>query len=490
MRRRPKRRPIHVIRKPRRIIVRPDYPWWKRPTYQTVIITDPLGRRRVVRRRRDDLPADRKPAAAGAPVRSPRARDVSRRWVRSQIANAQRHLTRLTPFRRQDYGVGLARPKEANIRAANDLLKRERDKQKRRVERLAQLGRRAEATSSTPALSAFARMKDDVTRGTRSTEAIWHFYDDIFGQRRGALADQLAAMDRIALDCYQTSFMGLGRARSLPTPPPMAYSQPAVGPATYRRNVPVPRIGRQANPFPLVRLPFHRLMNPWSLGAVPHEIGHNLHADLNLWKITPGLIRARLADLGRSPTAQRTWSLWHKEIYADLIGVLLIGPYYVESLFDVVGKSPTRVARFRSGAVHPTSYLRPFISTALLRRIGFPTRADAYDEGWRRIYSPGVAARLPAHLRKGFRQTAAAIVDVLCFKPMDAYGGKALSQVVRFRPQDLITVREMAQRLASGTNPGIAPERFFIGAAREAMDQRLATPEQITRNFYTALTGR
>jgi hypothetical protein len=319
---------------------------------------------------------------------------------------------------------------------------------------------------------------------------VWHFYDDLFSQRRGPLADQLAAMDRIALDCYQTSYMGLGRARSLPTPPPMAFSQPAVGPATYRRNVPVPKIGRRANPFPLVRLPFHRLMNPWSLGAVPHEIGHNIHADLKLWRVTPGLIRGRLAQLGHGAEAQKTWAIWHKEIYADLIGVLLIGPYYIESLFDVVGKSPARVARFRSGAVHPTSYIRPFISTELLRRIGFEARANAYDAGWRKLYPASVARRLPAHLRRQFRETTAAVVDVLCFKPMGAYGGKMLSQVVRFRPQDLQTVREMAERLARGTNPGIAPERFFIGAAREALDRRLAPAEQIAENFYTALTGR
>lgn len=414
---------------------------------------------------------------------------VARRWVRAQVVNARRHLSRLTPFKREYYGTGIARPKEANIQAANALLRRERSKQKRRVDALGQTGQAAEQTLDQARLTRFATSRDRVALGTRQTEGIWHFYDNLFGQRKGAMAKELAAMDRIALDCYQSCYMGLGRAQSLPTPPPMAYMEPATGPATYRRGVVVPKLSRRANPFPLVRLPFHRMMNPWSLGAVPHEIGHNLHADLKLWTTTPRIIRKALAQRGKSTATQDIWAKWHKEIYADLIGVLLIGPYYVESLLDVVGKSPRRVAKFRAGSVHPTSYVRPFISTQLLRRIGFTKKAQAYDAGWRRIYEPSVTRRLPAALWADFPAVAAAVVDVLCFKQMNAYGGKSLSQVVRFRPQDMITVREAAERLAKGTNPGIAPSRFFICAARDALDRRLAPPDQIARNFYTALTG-
>jgi len=348
---------------------------------------------------------------------------VSTRWVRAQVTNASRHLSRLTDFKRMDYGRGLAQPKEANVRAANTLLSRERSKQLLRVRKLSSAGKRVEANSTTQGLANFARLKDSVSRGTRKTEAIWHFYDNLFSQRLGPLADELAAMDRIALDCYQTCYMGLGRAQSLPTPPPMAYMEPASGPATYRRGVSVPKLAKLPNPYPLVRLPFHRLMNPWSLGAVPHEIGHNVHADLKLWTTTPKLIRARLAQQGLPTETQAIWSKWHKEIYADLIGVLLLGPYYIESLLDVVGKSPTRVARFNEGSVHPTSYVRPFISTALLRRIGFRALAEKYDAGWKRIYPKNIANQLPPALWNNFPKAADSVVDVLCFKKMGAYGG-------------------------------------------------------------------
>jgi hypothetical protein len=51
-------------------------------------------------------------------------------------------------------------------------------------------------------------------------------------------------------------------------------------------------------------------------------------------------------------------------------------------------------------------------------------------------------------------------------------------------------VEEAAGRLASGTDPGIIPERFLIGAARWAVDRKLARPGVIARNFYESLGRR
>ena len=38
-------------------------------------------------------------------------------------------------------------------------------------------------------------------------------------------------------------------------------------------------------------------------------------------------------------------------------------------------------------------------------------------------------------------------------------------------------------------DPGIIPERFLIGAARFALNQRVARPGVITTNFYKALAS-
>lgn len=433
-------------------------------------------------------------SASGATKRPPQPTKDGQRalrdWIRSEMVNADRHASSVRAFDRQDFGDGPAAPKEPNVRAVNGLLKDVASGQTDALKRLIDVGKAALQAPDRSRIDGFARLKDVVSARTRLTERVWLFYENLFGQRTGPFARQLLAMDRIALDCYQSCYMGLGKARSIPTPPPMAYIEAGRGPATYRRGVRLTKLGKRANPFPLVKLPYHRLINPWSLGAVPHEIGHNLQNDLSLWPVMPGLIGKRLQDLDIPRSVIAIWKRWHKEIYADLIGVLLIGPSYVNSLLDVVGKSPDRVARFNPKGVHPTSYLRPLINTALLRRIGFRPEAEVFERGWRALYSKDVVRSLPRMLWSTFDRAADGTVEAICFQPHAAYGNKALADVVRFRRQDLAIVREAADRLAAGDNPGIVPERFLICASRDALQRNVAPPARIAKHFYTALIGR
>ena len=51
-------------------------------------------------------------------------------------------------------------------------------------------------------------------------------------------------------------------------------------------------------------------------------------------------------------------------------------------------------------------------------------------------------------------------------------------------------IEEAAARLAAGVDPGVVPARFLIGAARFALDHKLARPGAITENFYKELSRR
>ena len=218
--------------------------------------------------------AGRSKPAAVSPAQAGRLE--LRHYVRSQIVNARRHAAAVRNFDRAEFGEDATAPKEANIQAVNGLLRQVSEGQGQAIQQLEQDGAEALRQPDAASLGAFARAKDRAQTQTQLTEKVWMFYFNLFDQRTGPFRDQLLAMDRIALDCYRACYMGLGKARSIPTPPPMAYVEAGYGPATYRRGVKLTKLGKRANPFPLVKLPYHRLVNPWSLGAVPHEIGHNL----------------------------------------------------------------------------------------------------------------------------------------------------------------------------------------------------------------------
>ena len=138
------------------------------------------------------------------------------------------------------------------------------------------------------------RKKEHAHKWVRGIEKIWDFYFELFGQRQTRYAKWLLSCDRIGLDCYRASYLGLAIARPIPAPPPFSYMATGFAPATFRRGVPLKRLGKQLNPFPLIQLPYHRLINPWTLGAVLHEVSHNLQNDLGLAKDVPRKVGLQL----------------------------------------------------------------------------------------------------------------------------------------------------------------------------------------------------
>ena len=425
-----------------------------------------------------------------APARARGVPSVLIPWLRAQSVNVNRHAAALRPFRRAEFGTAAAIPSEGHIQAVNELLsmlRRELLKHTKEVTHLAEAATN-EPTSSNlqQVLTHKAHAHSWVTR----IERIWDFYFELFGQRQSQFADWLLSCDRIALDCYQNAFMGLGVAKPIPAPPPFSYMRTGFSPATFRRAIPLRRLGKEMNPFPLIQLPYHRLVNPWTLGAVLHEVSHNLHNELGLARVIPRNIGRRLLRAGCGRFVASVWMRWNRELFADLSGLLLGGPAVVGSLLDVVGRSPETVLTYVPRAVHPTPYLRTFLSTELLRRMGFPDEAEQYRRVWTRLYPNPSQGNIPRPLLDTFQEANAIVVDTVCFQPYATLGNKTLSQVIRFQPKEQQMIEEAARRLAAGTDPGIIPERFLIGAARFALDHRLARPGVITENFYKELARR
>jgi hypothetical protein len=411
-------------------------------------------------------------------------------WLRAQSVNVTRHAAALRPFRRSEFGATSAAPSEAHIRAANQLVTSLRRQLLSRARRVGEFATAANAAPVSSRLQQTVAAKERAHRTVRAVEKVWDFYFELFGQRQSQFADWLLSCDRIALDCYQVAYMGLGQAKSIPAPPPFSYMRTGFSPATFRRGIPLLRLGKQFNPFPLIQLPYHRLVNPWTLGAVLHEVSHNLHNELGLAQVVPRSIYRRLlaADCGRLVAA--VWTRWNREIFADLSGLLLGGPAIVGSLMDVVGLSPASTLAYNRRGPHPTPYLRTLISTELLRRMGFTDEAEQYRRTWTRIYPDPRAGSIPRALLDTFARAKSIVVDAVCFQAYAELGNKSLAEVIRFERKEQQLVEEAARRLAAGNDPGVIPERFLIGAARFALDHRLAPPQSITTSFYRELSRR
>jgi hypothetical protein len=343
---------------------------------------------------------------------------------------------------------------------------------------------------SSPKLQQVVVHKDRAHTWVQGIEKIWDFYFELFGQRQSKYGAWLVGCDRIALDCYRVTYTGLGVARSVPAPGPFCFMRTGFAPATIRRGIPLKRLGKQLNPFPLVQLPYHRLVNPWTLGAVMHEVSHNLQSELGLSRDVPHNIALRLLQAGLGKFAASVWTRWNREMFADMSALLLGGPGMVGSLMDVVGRAPDAVFSFNPRGPHPTPYLRTLISVELLQRMGFPDEAEQYRRVWTRVYPNSRAGTIPETILETFPEACQLAVDTMCYRPYASLGNKSLAQVIQFQKKEQQMIEEAAQRLAAGVDPGIIPERFLIGATRVALDKRLARPGVITKNFYKELRGR
>ena len=411
-------------------------------------------------------------------------------WVHSQSINVNRHAAALRPFTREEFGAGPEAPTEGHVRAVNELMQSLRGHLLRLTKGVTRSSEAIAGDLSTPNLQRMVVLKEQAHSEVRRIEQIWDFYFELFGQRQSRYATWLLGCDRIALDCYQHTFLGLGKSRSIPAPAPFSYMRTGFSPATFRRGIPLRRLGRQINPFPLIQLPYHRLINPWTLGAVLHEVSHNLQNELGLARTIPQNIARRLLADGVSQPVAAIWTRWNRETFADLSGLLLGGPAVVGSLLDVIGRSPDTVLTYSPDGPHPTPYLRAFISFECLRRIGFPDDVRGYQRLWTKTYPNPRGGNLPAPLLRNFREVIARVVDTICFQPYAELGNKSLSEVIRFAPKEQQMVEEAARRLAAGNDPGVVPERFLIGASRFALYHRLARPGVIADNFFRELARR
>lgn len=438
-----------------------------------------------------------RPAVSGesaSPTGSRRARPSGGKeleaWVLSQATNVERHLDALRPFRWSEFGDPATGPSRAHLAAVNRTMATLRGPLFTATRVARRAAEEAVARPEQDELARLLRAKSRAQRWVRTTEQVWDFYLDLFNQRQGAFAPWLVACDRIALDCYQYAYLGIGRWRSIPTPPPFCYLRTGSGPATSRRGIPLRRLGNRLNPFPLIQLPYHRLVNPWTLGAVLHEVSHNLQNDLGLARAIPLQLAARLVEAGVPRPIAGIWVRWNRETFADMSALLLGGPAVVGSLFDVIGRTALETTAFSPRAVHPVPYLRAKLSVELLRRMGFTRHAESYAALWRKLYPRAKLINAPDALLKTAEKAIPVVVDAMCFTSFPSLGHRPLAKVLRFEPKEQAMVEEAAERLAEGVSPGVVPERFLIGAVRFALEEGMAPPKRLFGFFMEELGRR
>jgi hypothetical protein len=293
------------------------------------------------------------------------------------------------------------------------------------------------------------------------------FYE-VFAQRGTSYGPTLAAHDAIAADCYAAVRAAAPRIFSGPLLKPVCYMEHGYSPATMRRGVHMSRLLGEANPFPLIRIPWDR-DQPWQ-SVFLHEVSHNLQADLGIWQENRRAVVRRALNVGRHPFIASVYGRWHKEIFADLAAILLGGPAAAWGMADFLAHPRPRTLTYRPGSAHPTAYLRVRILAEMLRRIGFSRDASRITAVWDGLYRPGTSHRIPMPLLSSAGRIIPHIVDEIAFQTRRNLAQRALADVIPFNRADQEAILEGSRQLVAAQDERVdlAP-RHLVSAAHYAL---------------------
>ena len=405
-----------------------------------------------------------------------------RRFLQAKITGLSARLSRLA--RVDNAFVGLRpqdmpyAPSGEHFRAANARLARV---EQRIRTRFAQLEKDRGRSAPQRVLIDIALVERELDRARR----LFGMFYEVFAQRGTAFGPSLAAHDAIAEDCYRAVREAAPRTFDGPLLKPVCYMEHGYSPATMRRGVALSRLLGEANPFPLIRIPWDR-DQPWQ-SVFLHEVAHNLQADLGIWQENRQAVVRRVMGRAHDPMLASVYGRWHKEIFADLAAILLGGPAAAWGMADFLAHPQPRTMTFRPGGAHPTAYLRVYMLAEMMRRIGFAAEATRLLRVWQGLYRAQSGHRIPANLMTSAPRLIPEVVDEIAFQTRRNLAQRALADVIPFSREDEDAIRAGARQLERGRAPELAP-RHLVSAAHQAIERGRIEPQRLARLVISQLT--
>lgn len=289
----------------------------------------------------------------------------------------------------------------------------------------------------------------DIERTILQVHRVWDFFRRKLALRRVEhVRPWLAAADELAWACYEPA---LRRRRKQGDVDPKALREPPLvyldddidfaSPVEYSRQkafdaAALPKVPRaaflsilQSLPVPLVGVPWYQLAHLPEMALIAHEVGHIVEDDLALTKRLHALADTALRKASVPEGRRVAWDAWLGEIFADIWGVLALGPAFAWTLQTFIAEAPASVAAQQrptaSGwGAYPTTTLRALLAAATVERIGHAATAKGLRLGW--------SAEFPVHAMKAYEDDVHIIVASIVEGPWPELGGGALTETLSF----------------------------------------------------------
>ena len=295
-------------------------------------------------------------------------------------------------------------------------------------------------------------------------EELLRYLTAIARQRTQGPSSFLADADTIADACY-APILELARVQGLD----LRTSQPIAVTGDWNLSI-VPRFA--ATRVAPLRLPAGFANSLWRWPAIAHEVAHDFY--FSLQDLDHGL-RGRLGLPSRvdvpmsemeldSAWTRRLFGAWLPEVFADVLGTLMLGPAYVETMLRTFRNpgSPQRTAAiFQDGGVideHPPERLRVYMATRVLHHLGQHDPADDLWDRWEsdhpdvRFYYLPLGGDWVGLSDDKLHDVADSMVDVLLQRPWPELDGFPLLNIpgLAYLHAEHAAVERLMEPLADG----------------------------------------
>jgi hypothetical protein len=341
-----------------------------------------------------------------------------------------------------------------------------------------------------------------IDRQTTLVRRLWRWFADKYDQRDDpSWTDVLKAADEVIWAVHAEAHRAAG---SDPLPPaPLPYVAEAEAPEAIPRDEPggdlrpdhfddVLRSALARLPIPVVGLPPPGPAGPGALVLLGHEVGHHL-----LYDLAPG--RRVLSDLGEAVQQSAVgreparWRAWSQEIFADLVGLMALGPALITSLLRYeLGTEDTLFDRGRGR--YPAPAVRLALLAEMSSRLGLPedrTLREIDLRAWVVARDDELEPRRSA-VRDDMAQVPGIVTTLLDFRP----GGSAsLTQLLGFDGQvhatggSIATKTEQLLRGQVFADFGLEEVRELTAAAALAWQTMLVRPDVSEADLDGFTTG-
>lgn len=330
---------------------------------------------------------------------------------------------------------------------------------------------------------------------------IWAFYRDKLSQRFVPwqkevleVADELAysfwrPAQQAAVDAKKTARDKAGVARE----PPLVFLNGDVSPFALTRaardafTVEQVEVGLDATrvawaqrvldalPVPAVGMPYFSGRFVPELLLLAHEVGHHVEDDFDL---TEDLERAVRSALQGEPRARRDdWLAWTGETFADVWGVLVGGPAFVDAMsaFAISLGRDLESERPAPGAKYPTVLLRAEVLFATLEELGLVKEAASRRASLRARFAKNTLAE--------YEPSCRTVARALLGCSPAAFGGRSVREasgaVKKTLEATLVAGRSIADGQAPAANASTTALAQAISVAFALEPTKVSKPSRL-----------